>query len=504
MLKILGAVWLLALSWHHAHSFRAVFPTPQQPDVDKDLQYDYEWKTKYIEQKIDHFGFAEDGSYEQRYLINLDHFQAGSPIFFYTGNEGDIELFAANTGFMWELAEEFHAAVVFAEHRYYGQSMPCGAQSYSTPEKLNYFTSEQALADYAVLGERLKEELSSTKLIAFGGSYGGMLTAWFRMKYPHVVDGGLAASAPIFQGDTLCSAFSEVVTKDFSEVSLGCSHGIRDIFQRLPHILSSVGSDAFAEKIKLCNSSMAKDFSDWLQGILAYMAMVNYPYPASFLEPLPAWPVTEACRFLNKTAYTDEELLTAMAELSNFYQNYAHEVQCINTSSFAYKGLGNTGWNYQSCTEMVFPSCNNPATDFFPPAKWNFSSFAKSCQKQFHGTLPREHWLTTQYGGRSSAKLFSGHSNIIFSNGKLDPWSSGGVLETTNPEISVILIAEGAHHLDLRRSNPRDPASVIQARAQEKAIIARWVGKAPVEAEGTRWLRKTVHEPVSEEWLTSR
>ena len=58
MLKILGTVWLLALSWHHAHSFRAVFPTPQQPDVDKDLQYDYEWKTKYIEQKVHVFAIC--------------------------------------------------------------------------------------------------------------------------------------------------------------------------------------------------------------------------------------------------------------------------------------------------------------------------------------------------------------------------------------------------------------------------------------------------------------
>ena len=30
----------------------------------------------------------------------------------FIGNEGDIEAFAQNTGFMWDIAEEFHAMVV--------------------------------------------------------------------------------------------------------------------------------------------------------------------------------------------------------------------------------------------------------------------------------------------------------------------------------------------------------------------------------------------------------
>ena len=51
---------------------------------------------------------------------------------------------------------------------------------------MGYLSSEQALADYALLIVYLKEtRLSNAKnspVIAFGGSYGGMLTAWMRIK----------------------------------------------------------------------------------------------------------------------------------------------------------------------------------------------------------------------------------------------------------------------------------------------------------------------------------
>ena len=46
------------------------------------------------------------------------------PIFFYFGNEDNVELYVNHTGLMWESAEEFGAALVFAEHRFYGQSNP--------------------------------------------------------------------------------------------------------------------------------------------------------------------------------------------------------------------------------------------------------------------------------------------------------------------------------------------------------------------------------------------
>jgi hypothetical protein len=40
----------------------------------------------------------------------------GGPVFFYAGNEGDIENFWNNTGFIFDLAPIFQALIVFPEH----------------------------------------------------------------------------------------------------------------------------------------------------------------------------------------------------------------------------------------------------------------------------------------------------------------------------------------------------------------------------------------------------
>lgn len=93
---------------------------------------------------------------------------------------------------MWDIAPGYNALLVFAEHRYYGKSMPFENKTYySDPKYMGYLNAEQALVDFVDLISYLKTKpnMRNSPVIVFGGSYGGMLSAWFRMKYPHIVQG---------------------------------------------------------------------------------------------------------------------------------------------------------------------------------------------------------------------------------------------------------------------------------------------------------------------------
>jgi len=385
---------------------------------------------------------------------------------------------------MWDIAPQFKALLIFAEHRYYGESLPFGKESSSKdPLKVGYLSSSQALADYAELITYLKSTLgvdqppADSPVIMFGGSYGGMLAAWMRIKFPHIVAGAIAASAPIAQFSSPCDAFGRIVTSDFSAAAPNnsCSDAIRASWAALDRVVKKPGTGLnwINSNFRLCDSSKLTAeanitlVKDYLTDLWTNLAMMDYPYNTTFLAPLPPNPVNAACQSLAKSFKTDDELLMNVFGAVTIYFNYTGDSKCLDLG--VEDDIGAGMWSYQSCTEMVMPFCYDGSNDMFEPQAWDLGEYTKECQKTW-GATPRPQMADIMYGGRD----LSAASNIVFSNGLLDPWSSGGVLKPVGGT-SVVIIPEGAHHLDLRAANSEDPASVQEARRIESKHIQKWI-----------------------------
>jgi len=78
--------------------------------------------------------------------------------------------------------------------------------------------------------------------------------------------------------------------------------------------------------------------------------------------------------------------------------------------------------------------------------------------------LERLCWLTGRFT-----------SNIVFSNGLLDPWSAFGVMSNVTDSVVAVTISDGAHHSDLMYSRPEDSAELKAARVTIMQHVLAWV-----------------------------
>jgi len=130
---------------------------------------------------------------------------------------------------------------------------------------------------------------------------------------------------------------------------------------------------------------------------------------------------------------------------------------------------------------MTQPFTQGTAKDFFycPNGTYhqaeNCSAWSVSSQGCMHewGVTPRPEWARVALGGKHIASA----TNIVFSNGLLDPWHGGGVLRNLSSSVLAILIPSGAHHIDLMFSDPADDGypDIAWARNFERAQIKQWV-----------------------------
>lgn len=419
-------------------------------------------QSAYFNQLIDHNNPAL-GTFSQRYYIDETYgTEENSPVFFYICGESACSKRSLN-GAIKNYAQKFHAKLVALEHRYYGQSIPL--HSLSTKD-LNYLTTEAALDDLAYFQRSLKNEKNwNGKWVAFGGSYPGSLSAYYRLKFPYLVVGALASSAPVMAKENFIEYDAHVT----QVAGLQCANQMREVVGQVEASLNN--TTQFAQMKSLFDAAEVDDPVDFLYLIAdTGAAAIQYGMRDDFCSNLSEHPTPlEGYARFAKKLYKDMNVsaveMTAQGAMSDNPKDYQD-------------GLGMRQWYYQSCMEYGYWQNAHPNPALSSRSSLiNLDYHYKVCQRLFGLTQPAQ---TAELNHTFYFPLMNIlASNIYFTNGENDPWSTLSLSEKNgnaiNPRLTYQLIQGAAHCDDLHRPSSTDSDSLKAARKTMESLLADWL-----------------------------
>ena len=446
------------------------------------------YNLSFFNASIDHYA-PNSPTFQLKYYIRTDYYEQtrSGPIFFYCGHQAPIEFLLTSYQYLDTLAASMDAVVVYAEHRYFGTSLPFGNLSFSNPDYVKYLSPHQALADYAELISHLKRMYFNSPVIAWGGDYGGILAAWFRMKFPHLVDGTISSSAPLllFNGTTDPYATAKLITQHFS-IAGGpeCPAVIRTAFEMLVSMIDQ--PQYYFELQSLFNTCEDIITGNDVKAIMGYlyqafgdMSLVDFPYPNNIGPILPANPVSAACSLITNIGNISDyrEVFPAVLAGANLIYNASNPDYTCNELNLnkVYGRSELSAFEYLLCTTLNWPIATNGASDMFWNNPWDQNQFDSQCLQTW-GEATQPNYASLWYGTSNNITHLLRHaSNILFSSGSTDPMIAGSITTNVNTNV-VVYFMQGANHVhDLRAPNQNDPPEVNSGRGIIRQTIQYWV-----------------------------
>ncbi|MBN3310475.1 TSSP protease, partial [Amia calva] len=422
-------------------------------------------------------------SLSQRYFVNLEFWhRSGGPVFLYIGGEGTLSEYSVLAGHHVSMAAQHSALLVSLEHRYYGQSAASTLDNDQLDtERLSQLSSQQALYDLMLFQQyicRLYGLTSRNTWISFGGSYAGSLSAWLRGKFPHLIYGAVASSAPV-KAQLNFTEYNKVVAKSLSNPVVGgsdqCVLAVRQAFSVLDSALRSGRLSSVATDFQSCTALSDPADRRELLSSLAGIAMGAAQYDGQGV-PLS---IAQVCAIMGNSSSADA--YTRLAQLAQAYLQQVGE-PCL-WSSFQQRlselqdirlqpgGVGERQWSYQTCTEFgYYQSCEDPSCPFSPLL--TLQAQTQLCPLVFgvsEDRLASAVQFTNSYYGSDSPATY----RVLYVNGDVDPWHVLSVLPGSSccggrgggGEGSLALLIPGASHCaDMAPPYLTDPPALREAR----------------------------------------
>ena len=246
-------------------------------------------------------------------------------------------------GFVTYLANKYAGAIFSLEHRWYGESIPGDITSTGD---LSTLSVEQALADAAAFAAFVTDTwLQRQQLVwvSVGGSYPGALSAWFREKYPSVVDLAISSSGVV------------AATKKFVEFDMQVKEAIGSVCAAQVLAVTSAFEVAWqdsslqAQLFALFNTTPSRltkaDFA-WMLADSAAMGD-QYGYKAAMcgmLAPAGAAPMDALAAFAKWTS-------VHYGDLAN--QCY-YSTSCLSDAAQKQQWYNQKTWVWQCCSQLAY------------------------------------------------------------------------------------------------------------------------------------------------------
>jgi serine protease 16 len=449
--------------------------------------------TDFIEQPLDHFDpiSKEMGkTFHQRFYVNTQYWKKpDGPVFLYIQGEGTDTSYSVQRGEHVELAEKYGALLVSAEHRFYGASINDDGLKLGN---LRSLSSQQALADLAEVRRHIdmKYSLSAKNTwICFGGSYAGALTAWFRIKYPHLVYGAIASSAPV-HAITNFQGYNAVVGRSLSDPVVGgssfCMHSVQNAFAKVDDLIKQKQLTKLASDFFSCG-----DISDPNDTILFvsnlagnFEGMVQYNRQGLPLD------IGHVCKAMARSSdlyinliKVNQLFLKASGApcVDNSYKNYT-EMMANTTVDKGVVGVGIRQWVYQTCTQFgYYQTCDKGTGCPFSYRVDLSHSDVMICQSIFGissvAHIKENVAFSNDYYGSDHPK----GSRIVFVNGSIDPWHALSVLQNQSGTTETAVFINGTSHCEnMATSSPNDSPALKEARQKISNQIGMWLTQASV------------------------
>ncbi|THU74313.1 hypothetical protein C4D60_Mb04t32040 [Musa balbisiana] len=365
------------------------------------------------------------------------------------------------------LAKKFGAAIVSLEHRYYGKSSPF---KQLTTNNLRFLSSKQALFDLAVFRQYYQEYLNAKYNISeaenpwfvFGVSYSGALSAWFRLKFPHLTCGSLASSGVVLA----IYNFPEFDQQVGDSAGAECKAVLQEITNLVDEKLQSDGKSVK----ELFGAAKLKNDNDFLY-LLADAAAIAYGNPDVLCSPL-----VDAKK-------NGSNLLEVYA---NYVRNYYLGKFGASLESYDQQHLKNITpgensadrlWWFQVCTEVAYFQVA-PKNDTVRSPNIDTRYHLDLCKNIFgEGVYPDVEMTNIYYGGTRIAG-----SKIVFTNGSQDPWRHASKQKSSEDLPSYLIKCHNCGHGNAEKCTSSE--AVQKVRQQIIQHIDLWLSQCQASGSG--------------------